>query len=313
MSSVNEVLTCQNNPDMADFAQKILTFARTCSTVNTHNLIELLALWAGKKRVVRIVASDATYDAVKRFCELTHLVFGHSAKKQAPRLNTSTGDTFTVSVPWDDPTGEYFAVIVGRREEAVTHALDCESSDVSFRTFGELYEYPECCIEGYSDIESGDDWIRAYLRRSPIDVAGHHYGNRLAVLFDTATLIPDFFPCCISCEPTRRLGEQYAQLLKEAGLESHLRQIRRSLLSPILIRHGALLQLSESQTSSQVIRYRASRDWQINWRGSLPANDPFYRANSLMIFDGALRFLSFGEVIAEEPVGILENRLLLFQ
>ncbi len=295
------------------FAGEVLEFARMCPALNTHNVIELLAMWADRKRVVRIAASDATYGAVKEFCERTQLIYAHGSKKQAPKLNTSTGDTFTVSVPWDDPAGKYFAVVIGKRESEVQKAQALESSDVSFRAFGKLYEFPPCCIEAYADIEGGEEWITAYLRRSPIAVSGYSHGNRLAVLFDAATLIPDFFPCRIGCEATRELGKQYAQLLKEAGWDHLLATVERSLSSPILVRRGTLLQLPASRSNGNVVRYNASRDWQINWRGAIAADDPFYHSDSLTVEGGTLRLFAAQRMIAEERISMFENRLLVFQ
>lgn len=295
------------------YATKIVQMAQSCPILNAHNFLELLAIWQGCKGVVRLVVTDDTYAPVRQFCEDLGLVQGHSIRKQAPKICTSTGDTFTVSVDWDDPMGEFFVVIIGQAAEAVQTALECENGEVSFRTFGRLYGYPSCCVEAYADIQEGEDWITAYLRRSPLHLPGRAAGNRLAALFDGSTLLPDYFPCSLRCAATAELGEQYSRLLQEAGWSAYLDRVQRSLASPILIRSGTLLQLLDYQPSDNSIRYRASRDWQINWRGSLPADDLFFDADTLTICGETLRFFAAGEFLAEEPVGVLENRLLTFR
>jgi hypothetical protein len=295
------------------YAAKVAEMAQSCPTLNAHNFLELVAIWQGRKRVVRLVVTDEMYAQVREFCQELGLVQGHSTRKQAPKICTSTGDTFTVSVDWDDPEGRFFVVLIGQTAEAVQTALECENGEVSFRDFGRLYGYPECCVEAYADIQEGADWIEAYLRRSPPHVPGQVAGNRLAVLFDGSTLLPDYFPCSLGCAATAELGEQYSRLLQEAGWGAHLDRVRRSLALPILIRSGTLLQLLDCHPSGNSIRYRAFRDWQISWRGALPAADPFFDADTLTICGETLRFFAAGNLLAEEPVGVLENRLLTFQ
>lgn len=305
-------LNNKNNIDIEKFTEQLLKFVKTCPSVNNHNFLELMALRANKKKVVRLVVTNDTYPSVKEFCILTGLFQIHSEKKQMSLVNTVLGDIFTVSVDWDDPKGDFFVVVIGRREEDVQMALEYENKNVSFKQFGRLYGYPSCCIEGYSNIENGEDWIVNYLKQSPINIPGYYQCNRLAVLFDENTLLPEFFPCHIACKQTRELGKQYEELLRNAGWEQRLQKIRKSLKSPILIRHGTLLQLVNSRTCKNLVKYKPLMDWQINWRGQLTVDDPFYQADSLKISTGKLQFLSRDKVISEEPIDAVNNRILLF-
>lgn len=298
---------------LEQYAERVVKLAQSCPTMNPHNFLELLAIWKGCKSVIRLVVTDDTYKPVQEFCEDLALVQMHSIKRQAPKVSTSTGDTFTVSVEWDDPTGKFFVVIIGRTAEAVQKAIECEDAEVSFREFGSLYGYPPCCIETYAEIQGGEDWIASYLRRSPLHLPGRAAGNRLAVLFDGSTLIPDYFPCTIGCAPTAKLGEQYSALLRDAGWSAYLYKIQESLMSPILIRSGTLLQLFGCRRSGNVFYYTASRDWQINWRGSLSLDDPFFDSDTMTILGDTMRFAAGGKVLAQEPMGVLDNRLLIFQ
>lgn len=295
------------------FAGDAFRLVRSCLHLNNHNFLELLGLFAGVKRVVRLVATEETYPLIAEFCQRSGLLQAHSKKKQAPKTRAATGDTFTVSVDWDDPTGKYFVAIIGQNYNAVDSALNCEDRDVSYQAFGELYEYPACCTEAYVDLMAGEEWVSAYLRRSPLGEDGSLYSNRLATLFDGSTLIPDFFPCRLSCERAKGIGKRYKALLESIAWHEYLSQTEASLSTPILVRSGALIQLRGSKRSGQLISCDQDRMRQLAWKGLLTEDDPFWSADSLSVPDGHLRLFLNGRVLADEPTDLFNNRLLLFE
>jgi hypothetical protein len=262
---------------------------------------------------VRLVVTEETYPLIAEFCRRNGLIQSHSKNKQAPKVQAANGDTFTVSVDWNNPSGKYFVVIVGQNYNAIDLALECEDADVSYRVFGELYEYPACCIEAYADLEAGDEWVSAYLRRSPVGQAGSLHANRLAVLFDGSTLIPDFFPCRLDCEPAKEIGELYKALLKDIAWDSYVTRIEASLSAPILVRSGSLLQLRGSRYRGEFVIYDQAMAYQSTWERLLPEDDPFWRANSLLISGGRLQLFLNDQVLVDEPAGLLNNRLLTFE
>lgn len=294
------------------FAERVHELVKTCPSLSNHNFLELLALFFGEKRVVRLVMTDETYPLVREFCGQHDLIQDHSSRKQAPSVRATTGDTFTVSVDWDDPRGEYFAVVIGRSREDVERALEFENSDVSFRSFGELYEYPPCCVEAYADLERGGEWVSMYLGRSSLGCHGSIYSNRLGALFDGSALLPDFFPCRLDCRMTGELGKRYESLLMRIGADEYLEQARVSLSSPIMVRSGSLLQLYRSTQNGELIEYDPTEARQISWKGNLSADDVFWKADSVLTSGLRLQFLSRKQVLTEEPVNMLDNRLLTF-
>lgn len=306
-------LTTMSEPDARKFAEDAFELVRSCPALNSHNFLELLGLFAGVKRVVRLVATEETYPLIAEFCQRNGLLQAHSKNKQAPKRRAATGDTFTVTVDWDDPSGKYFVVIIGQNYNAVDWALDCEDRDVSYQAFGELYEYPTCCIEAYADLMAGEEWVSAYLRRSALGEAGSLYSNRLATLFDGSTLIPDFFPCRLNCELAKEIGKRYKALLESISWHAYLSQIEASLSTPILVRSGALIQLRGNKGNSKLISCDQTTMRQIAWKGLLTEDDPFWSADSLSVPDGHLRLFLNGRVLADEPTDLFNNRLLMFE
>ncbi len=303
----------QRTRQRCEFADGALELLRTCPALTRHNFLELLAVFLGEKRVMRLILTNEMYHCVQRFCMQNNLTQAHSVRKQAPSVRSATGDTFTVSVDWDDPRGEYFAVVIGRSRYHVQRALELENRDASFRSFGKLYQIPRCCVEAYEDLERGGEWISMYLSRSPLKEHGSIYSNRLGVLFDGNTLLPDFLPCGIDCKLTDELGRRYESLLTRIGADEYLEQARASLSSPIVVRSGSLLQLHGSTQDGELYEYDPAEARQIRWEANLPADDVFWKADSVLTSGLRLQFLARKQVLAEEPVELLNNRVLTFR
>ena len=61
-------------------------------------------------------------------------------------------------------------------------------------------------------------------------------GNKAAYLFPPhPTLLPEYFPCSVDCEPTARLARAYEAVLQEHGLQKLLDIIREGLMRPLLL------------------------------------------------------------------------------
>jgi len=296
-----------------EFADGALELLRTCPALTRHNFLELLAVVLGEKRVMRLILTAETYRCVQRFCIQNNLAQDHSVRKQAPSVRSATGDTFTVSVEWDDPRGEYFAVVIGRSRYDVQRALELENSDASFQAFGELYQIPRCCVEAYEDLEQGGEWISTYLRRSSRESHGSIYSNRLGVLFDGSTFLPDFFPCRIDCRYAEDLGRRYESLLIRFGADAYLKQARTSLSAPIIVHSGSLLQLCESRQNGSLLEFDSDKVRVVCWNSSLPADNIFRQASAVLTSEQRFRFLGNDRVLIDMPVELLDNRVLTFR
>jgi hypothetical protein len=295
------------------FLEDVRGLITTSKNLSNHNFLELLGLIDNKKRVVRLIVTDTSYRIVREFCRKHGLLEKHSFKKQAPKIEDITGDTFTVSVDWDDPRGEFFAVIVGRRADDLEQALALEDNDASFRAFGEMYEYPPCCVEAYEDLERGGNWISTYLSRSAPAAEGSIYTNRLGVLFDGHTLLPDFFPCKLNCPLTEDLGRRYESLLQQASAHVYVNQARRSLSAPIVVRCGFLIQLYECRRSADGWEFDSDQVRVICWDSSVPPDNSFREADTVQVSEGRFRLLCGSRILIDQPVELLNNRLLTFR
>jgi len=294
------------------FAEEAHALVSHCSGLNTHNLIELVHLFAGYKRIVRLVLDQTEFSNVRAFCERTRLVARHGCKKQAPVKRDELGDVFTVTVDWDDPTGDRFVAIVGRSEQDVSNAIRYEDESAPFRDFGTLYEFPSCCVEAYLELEQGNEWVASCLARTPVNGRAFKEANRLAALFDGCTLIYDYFPCCLACPETQELGRRSRALLESLGWNKLMKCVDDSLSAPILVRSGSLLQLCGATSLSGRLNFDPKFTRQIPWRASLPRDDVFWRSDCVAVLDGRIRMFARGELAADDEIELFHNRLLVF-
>jgi hypothetical protein len=207
-------------------------FHNACQAVAERNLLELLGLVHGLKNIVRLPIDDHEWPEVLHYCTKLGLSVEKSSFRLATVRTTELGDTFTTNVPWDDPRGKGYICYIARDPALMPQADELEQKGTSLE-LAELYQYPRCCAEAYQDIMDGTYWADLLLRRS---TGSRHsfFGNKLAYLFDGASLIPDYFPCSLDCEPTRSLAMVYEQLLRRIGLDAMVDSLRSRLSRPIV-------------------------------------------------------------------------------
>lgn len=229
------------SPSVSSNTANLLLELRTvCSAVAERNLLELLAVVEGIKAVVRLPLNNADWPVLVDYCEKLGLEIAHSSFKIATVRTTPLGDRFTINVPWSDSRGQEFVAYVARTLEAARRAEVIDHSGNNSE-IGQLYQYPRCCTEGYLEIERGAYWAEIIVRRT----SGSHqslFSNKLAYLFDGASLFPDYFPCSLSCEETKRLGIAYYSLLRKYGMEDLADSLRERLSRPVLFGDGIAYQ-----------------------------------------------------------------------
>jgi hypothetical protein len=97
--------------------------------------------------------------------------------------------------------------------------------------------YPVCCVAEWERLKSQRDLYRRYI----FETAGGHWElNRLAALFEPGLLIPDFFPCSLSCEPARAFAAPIIELAREVLDPAWVDDTVRWMQAPLLDRAGAL-------------------------------------------------------------------------
>ena len=235
----------------------IQEFFNACSAIAERNFLELLGLHGGLKAVVRLPVTDSEGQIVSKYCTRIGWHVVQSSFRIATVRTTPLGDHFTINVPWDDPRGLISIVYISGNLETAKKAeiTDQTGSNIELAT---LYQYPTCCASGYEEIMDGAYWVDVLVRRSRRSHQSH-FSNKLAYLFDGASLIPDYFPCSLSCNASESLGKEYDTLMRSFGLTDHVDSLCERLTRPILISEGSAYQFSGVTIRDELFFYKSAK------------------------------------------------------
>lgn len=78
-----------------------------------------------------------------------------------------------------------------------------------FKNTGEILGYPKCCVDAMNKVRSLSRFYETYL----LDDAPRFWQlNRLNTLFGGTFLMPDFFPCSLSCKEAKAFADNFVKL-----------------------------------------------------------------------------------------------------
>jgi hypothetical protein len=203
--------------------------------------VEVMAVLHGIKRVARFTGRVKELAALMELLRLTGLR-GKIAPVRMERIfGTGLSDTFCRVVPDTAGDDDESVLLVGE-ERAVDSAVDHEMNGDSAVEAAELYGYPACCARNYEQkIQHGHHWVSSFLSGLQGLARAPWHMNRFGRLFAPyVSLLPDFFPCHISCTASMALAREYADMLKQRGLSLLLESLKTCLLRPVLRHEGCL-------------------------------------------------------------------------
>lgn len=217
----------------------------TAASLKFCERLELLCAMAGAKSLVRLVAEDETVGTYLALAEQLGLKARPSAVRQAP-VRLVAGDSYTRSVPWNDPQGRWFSVFLSTEDSVVEEAVRVESGGGDSATIGTLLGYPKCCIERYRTL-SGPEWLGAVLDEFVVSSPAPCVSNPLARLFSGDTFLPDFFPCSLYCPNAKQLGDRCRAVLQGLGYDAVADRVSQELRKRVLrIGRTVLVQFGSS-------------------------------------------------------------------
>lgn len=91
--------------------------------------------------------------------------------------------------------------------------------------------YPPCCVAEWERSKSQRDLYHRYIFDT---VCGHWEINRLATLFQAGLLIPDFYPCSMSCENARVFATPILAVAEETLNPEWVAETIRWMRAPVV-------------------------------------------------------------------------------
>jgi hypothetical protein len=115
----------------------------------------------------------------------------------------------------------------------------CHSAKAVTSTFnpfenpGYYLGYPDCCVKKYESNIGLGSLYREYLFSS--EKVRYHEVNRLCTLFNSNLLMPDYFPCSLSCEEARAYSCKMQKIIDNIYYDFEKKQSFGFKLAPLLI------------------------------------------------------------------------------
>ena len=255
--------------------------------VGDRHLFEIAAVLTQRKRAVRVVVPVSQIQEMEMALKQLGLVVALPRVAHAIERETSLGDRFTTTVPYGDPRATEAALVASLDRATAEIALDIDEKG-SARAAGEIYEYPPCCIEAYEHIGPDRDWIDLLIDSARgNDRKPDYLVNKIAYLFDGASLLPDYFPCSLYCSGARSLALNHREAALQCGLSHRVKSVEEALKKPIVLWRGNILQVNDKDDHDLSVTLNNSKCHQ--WRTHRPdADNLFHVARVRMSPEGLI-------------------------
>jgi hypothetical protein len=101
-----------------------------------------------------------------------------------------------------------------------------------FKNPGKSLKYPECCIKTYETNSGLSFFYNNYLFSNE---TRHFVLNRLVVLFNKDLLMPDFFPCSLSCKSSIKFIEDCHSVVLDKFPRDIVENVKKIMQVPLLL------------------------------------------------------------------------------
>ena len=210
--------------------------------------VEIVMLMTGKKKALRLIVYPNEREKVLKLAEILGMEYYVSDKRVAVVATPGTGDEYIDYISDAPEDAKYLICLAKHKEDAMSCAkLEAMPSDQSKILLNNLLNYPVCCVESFLTRTPHDDWIKPFLKRTPIANWYPVWTNRLGYLFTGTMPLYDYEPCSAFCESSLALGQQIKKTFQENNILFTLERIIAEAAVPIFLHDGLLVRIPNAK------------------------------------------------------------------
>ena len=210
--------------------------------------VEIVMLMTGKKKALRLIVYPNEREKVLKLAEILGMKYYVSDKRVAVVATPGTGDEYIDYVSDAPEDAKYLICLAKHKEDAISCAeLEAMPSDQSKILLNNLLNYPVCCVESFLTRTPHDDWIKPFLKRTPIANWYPVWTNRLGYLFTGTMPLYDYEPCSAFCESSLALGQQIKKAFQKNNILFTLERIIAEAAVPIFLHDGLLVRIPNAE------------------------------------------------------------------
>jgi hypothetical protein len=123
-----------------------------------------------------------------------------------------------------------------------------ESIEVNpFKNPGKTLSYPDCCVKSYESNLGLSNFYNKYLFSNE---PRYYTLNRLVVLFNEDLLMPDYFPCSLSCQASRLFIENANSIVLDKFPKEIISKVVKIMKVPLLLWGDDLIYVPDWEVKS---------------------------------------------------------------
>lgn len=209
--------------------------------IEFKNFMEFLALFTGLKPVVRLTGSPASLTVIEEAMRPFVGDIERSPLGLVKVYANDLSDAFYKVVSGSPDEFDLMVTYVGEPDR-VAEAIHAETTGCDDEETARTLGYPVCCARNYAAIKAGEHWINSYIGSSRELTIAPWQANKIAYLFAPGlTLLPDYFPCSVSCRSSWQLARAYHETLCAQKLPEIESAVNAHLTGVAIVAAGEIL------------------------------------------------------------------------
>jgi hypothetical protein len=210
--------------------------------IDERHILEFCLLIDGTKPVVRVpLRSDIEKNILYEFSKKFNLNLFISRNKTVVDFVNELGEQFVKLV---DINSQENGEIVAYVSQSINKAIEAESSEYlgDNKKLASLLGYPMCCVDYYENKMFTEHWVKFLIENAKSKLPWEC--NKLAYALYGVSMFPDYFPCSLSCQKTKKLTLRSLKSLKKNGFYEIAERHQKIMKQPIFINQNYIYGLS---------------------------------------------------------------------
>lgn len=303
-----------------ELRSKLRRFEALPLAVPRTTVIEAAMLAQGKKRSIRLLVEPGELPQAEELAEILGVKHYVSPFRAVVVEKRGTGDRYVDYIETDDPKAQYL-ICYARDVETAKCCADLEAGRCAAtrEDLNSFLNYPECCVHSFMRRRPHADWLKPFLKHTPISTWYPCCTNRLGYLFSGMALLYDYEPCSAFCRGSLKLGREIRDVFVDNGLATMWAKLVAEVSDPVFLAEGVLVKMPECivdchDDGSVELRFDTGK-FELRGYDVRPAaeNFPLWDSDRLVVNGKKIEFFQGGRSLGAIKQCQCSNRLFLFR
>jgi hypothetical protein len=233
---VRTAINARNKYNRLPKVRSAVKAAYETGVVNRLELIELLCVLTGRKKVMRTTVRPAAFNTIADFLNSHGIAFERNESRINYRKDRGKGGWSNLYDPQakESAGAKEYLMYIGLSKQVVNRAAKLEKKNDE--SFGEILSYPDCCRAAFSRnlpyaVRKQGDLVPIVADQTPTPAPWSYLLNIGGRYFERSLI--SFYPCTLDCREARKIANETLKLVKKY-IPEYETELVESLKSPVL-------------------------------------------------------------------------------